>query len=171
MQNLDVISVNLWQILISLCNLLLIFLIFKKFLFIPVKKVVKARQDALDGQYAAAKEAQAKADQNREEWQKQLADAKGQAEEIVQKATRRADLRSEEIVSQARDKAEDIVGEARVQAEREYRKAQSKLKKEIVDVSAELAEKMIGREINPDDHRAMIDSVIAEIGEDNDGDS
>ena len=44
MQTLDVISVNLWQILISLINLFLLFLILKKFLFKPVKKVLDQRQ-------------------------------------------------------------------------------------------------------------------------------
>ena len=40
MQNLDVISINLWQVLISLCNLLLLFLILKKFLYQPVRKLL-----------------------------------------------------------------------------------------------------------------------------------
>ena len=37
MQNLDVISVNIWAIIASLCNLLILTLIVKKFLFKPVK--------------------------------------------------------------------------------------------------------------------------------------
>ena len=44
MQSLDIISVNLWQILISLANLLIIFTILKRFLFKPVQKVVADRQ-------------------------------------------------------------------------------------------------------------------------------
>ena len=32
-QSLDIISVNIWQILISLANLLIMFLILKRFLF------------------------------------------------------------------------------------------------------------------------------------------
>ena len=47
MQSLEVISLNIWQVLISLCNLLLIFLILKKFLFKPVKKVLKQFCEAL----------------------------------------------------------------------------------------------------------------------------
>ena len=43
-QTLDVISVNLWSILISLANLLIIFLILKKLLWKPVKKVMEQRQ-------------------------------------------------------------------------------------------------------------------------------
>ena len=35
-QSLDIISVNIWQILISLANLLIIYRILSKFLFKPV---------------------------------------------------------------------------------------------------------------------------------------
>ena len=41
MQSLEVISVNIWHILISLCNLLILFLIVKRFLFKPVKKALE----------------------------------------------------------------------------------------------------------------------------------
>ena len=50
----------------------------------------------------------------------------------------------------------------------ERRKAKEDIKKEIVEVSGVLAEKMLEREINKDDHRAIIDSVIEEIGEGDD---
>ena len=46
-QSLDIISVNLWQILISLANLLIIYLILKKVLFAkPCRSVMNARQQS-----------------------------------------------------------------------------------------------------------------------------
>ena len=51
MQTLEVISVNIWLILISLINLYLLFLILKIFLFKPVKKVLDSRQAELDAQF------------------------------------------------------------------------------------------------------------------------
>ena len=47
-QSLDVISVNFWQILISLANLTILFLILKKFLYKPVTKVLTDRQNAVE---------------------------------------------------------------------------------------------------------------------------
>ena len=61
MQNLDVISVNLWQLLVSLVNLVLLFLIVKKFLYKPVKNMLETRQSNIEGQYAAADEAKKQA--------------------------------------------------------------------------------------------------------------
>ena len=44
MNNLDVISLNIWQIIISLLNLVILFFLFRKFLFEPVKKVIAKPQ-------------------------------------------------------------------------------------------------------------------------------
>lgn len=43
------------------------------------------------------------------------------------------------------------------------------MKKEIADVSTLLSEKLLEREIKPDDHRKLIDSFINEIGDGDDG--
>ena len=57
MQSLEVISVNIWHILISLCNLLILFLIVKRFLFKPVKKALEKRDADIGERYSAANEA------------------------------------------------------------------------------------------------------------------
>ena len=58
---------------------------------------------------------------------------------------------------------------AETEAELEYKKAADKIKHEIVEVSGTLAEKMLGREIDANDHRALIDSFIEKIGDSDDG--
>ena len=170
MQPLDVISINLWQILISLCNLLLLFLIIKKFLYKPVKRILQERQSALEEQYASAEEAKKQAEESRVSWEEKLQGAQAEADTLLQKETERARRRSSQIVSEAREKADAIVREAETQAALEHKKVQADIKKEIVDVSALFAEKMLRREIQQEDHRDIIDSVISEIGEDNGGD-
>ena len=167
MQTLDVISVNLWQILISLINLIVLFLIVKKFLFKPVKKVLAERQAEIDGRYNSAAEAQSKADESRLTWENKLAGANAEADAIINKATEQAKFRSEAIVADAEAKADGIIRMAETEAELERRKAVDSIKREIVDVSGAIAEKMLEREINTDDHRALIDSFIENIGDGN----
>ena len=60
-QTLDVISVNLWQILISLANLVILYLLLKKFLFKPVHKFLAARKEEVENLYGEAEEAQEQA--------------------------------------------------------------------------------------------------------------
>lgn len=163
MQSLDVISFNVWQILISLCNLLIMFLILKKFLFKPVQKMLAERQAAIDEQYADAAEDKERAAADRAEWELKMTDAKLQAEDVVKTATAAAERRSDQIVAEAQEKADRIVRQAEAQAALERQKAQDAVKQEIVDVSALLAEKMLQREIKTADHRTLIDSFIEGI--------
>ena len=168
MQTLDVISVNIWQILISLLNLLLLFFIFKYFLFKPIRNVLKKRQDELDSQYQKAQEAQDIADENKSSWEKKLQTAEKEADTILENATEKAKYRGEKIIEEAKLEADSIIRVAKVEAELERRKAADDIKKEIVEVSGVLAEKMLGREINTEDHRDIINSLIEEIGESDD---
>ena len=167
MPTLDVISVNLWQILISLINLFLLFLIVKKFLFKPVKKVLDQRQKALDEQYAAAERAEIKANENRTAWEDKLSQADAQAEAILQDATSNAKYRGDKIVSEAKERADGIIRSAKIEADLERQKVTDEIKREIVEVSGVLTEKMLEREINVEDHRVLIDSFIEKIGENN----
>lgn len=168
MQSLDVISVNLWQILISLANLTLLFLIIKKFLFKPVHKMLAKRQADLDERYQAAEEAKANALRDKTYWDEKRQSANAEADAIMQSATEKAKLRSERMLEDAKDKADGIIRQANAEAELELKKAEESIKREIVDVSAALTEKLISREIKLEDHRSIIDSVIETIGDDND---
>ena len=167
MQSLDVISVNFWQILVSLANLVILFLIIKKFLFKPVKKVLAQRQETLDNQYLEAQQAVSEAEENKKTWENKIQSAQSEADAIITNASDDAKLRGERIVADARDKADGIVRQAQTEAELERRKAEEGIRREIVDVSAALTEKLLGREISVQDHRDMIDSFIEEIGEGN----
>ena len=168
MQTLDVISVNIWQILISLTNLFLLFIILKKFLFKPVKKVLVKRQSEIDEQYSAAAKTQAMADESKAHWESQLSTANAQANEIIKKAADTAKLREEKVLAEAKERADSIIRSAQSEADLELKKAADGIKREIVEVSGALTEKMLEREINTDDHRALIDSFIEEMGDGND---
>ena len=168
-QSLDVISVNLWSIVISLLNLLILFWLVKKFLFKPVKKVLEKRDSEIVAQYEKASEAEEKANQSKKEWEEALSGAKDTADSILTDATETAKKRSEKIVEEAEKKAASIMRQAETEAALSYKKAQGRIKEEIVSVSETLTEKMLGREINAQDHRDLIDSFIEEIGDGDDG--
>ena len=83
-------------------------------------------------------------------------------------ATDNARFREEKIIENARDEAQSIINQAKQEAILERKKATDGIKHEIVEVSGALTEKLLGREINTEDHRALINSFISEI--DNGGD-
>ena len=168
MQTLDIISVNVWQILISLVNLLLLFLIIKKFLFKPVMSVLEKRKQEIDGQYAEANAAIDEANLSKKQWEEKLAAAEDEAEAIIQTAAENAKYRGDKLIEDAQKRAESIIRVAESEAELERKKATDSMKQEIVEVSGALAEKLLERELNREDHKAIIESFIEEIGDGND---
>ena len=163
MQFLDVISVNIWAIIASLANLLLLTWIIKKFLFKPVKKMVDARRAAIDSDYAQAQTAREEAEETRRNYEEAMAAAKMTGDQIIADASRTAEFRSNEIIAEARERASEIRRQAETDAQLERRKAEDEMKHEIANVSAQLTGKLLQREINEEDHRNLIDSFLNDL--------
>lgn len=165
MQNLDVISINLWQMLISLCNLLILYLIMKKFLYAPVRRVISERESALERCRAQTEKAMELAEQDRLAWQEKMKSADEKGEEIIKHAEENAKIIGDELLGKAKENADNIVNTAKKEALKEKKKAQDEIKKEIADLSFLMAEKVLERQINSEDHRTIIESAIEKMGD------
>ena len=168
LESLPVISVNIWSIVVSLANLLILTWVIRKFLFKRVQKVLDDRRAAIDEDYARAKSAQEEAEENRRNYEAAMAAAAQTSDQIIAEATRAAERRSGEIVAEAREKATELRRQAEADAVLERKKAAEDMKREIAEVSTQLTGKLLQREINEEDHRSLIDSFLKEIGADDD---
>ena len=165
MQSLDIISINIWHIVIALCNLLILYLMLKKFLYKPVKKVLADRQAAIDSRYDEADKAKSEALQSKAEWEERMAAADEEAAGIISSAVESANRQSSAILGETKEKADRMISRARAEADAERRKAEDDIRDRIADVSAAIAGKLLEREISAADHSDLIDSFISEIGE------
>ena len=168
MQSLDVISINLWQMLVSLANLVILFLLVKKFLYKPVKKMLENRQNTIGGDYAKANDAKQKALEDKKAYEDKLSEAHTEADSVIQSAVSIARARENEILDEARQKADGIIRKAEEDAALELKKAEESIKQEIVGVGTLLAKKILEKEIDEESNKELVDSFIAGIGEDND---
>ena len=91
MQSLEVFSLNLWQMLISLCNLIILFLILKKFLYKPVRRALEERKQAVEGVYADAQKALDTANASKTEYERELAGIRERADSMLASATARCE--------------------------------------------------------------------------------
>ncbi len=160
---LELISLNVWHILATIANLLILTLIVKKFLFDRVKKVLAERQAQVDELYRVAEESKSEALRDKNEYRAKLEQANSEAESIIKKASARADRISDEIVENANKKAAEKLKKADADIAQEKKKAMNDLKNEISEISVQIAENIVKREINEDDHRELIDSFIEKL--------
>ena len=159
------IGVNFWTALFVLLNTLLIFFIAKKYLIVPVHKIITDRQKEIDDMYEDAGKAKADAQEMKAEYQLKLSQAQETGERLVKEAAVRGQNREEEIVRQANQEASQILAKAAADALLEKKKAVNDAKDEISEMAMAIAEKVIGRELNAADQSALVDHFIDELGD------
>ncbi len=164
-QSLDIISVNIWQILISLINLLIIFRILKRFLFAPVQKVMNERQAQVDRIYGDANQSRDQANQMKQEYEQKLASAREEADGLVKNAVQTAQKRSDQLLAEANAQASRARQKADEEIAQQKKKMLQDVRGEISDLAVDIASKVVEREINARDYDGFVDDFIRNVGE------
>ncbi len=159
------VTIDVWTMLFTWGNLLILFFLMKKFLFKPVNNILQKRQDEVDTMYSEASKNSEEAKKMREEYTKKLTDSKNEAEEIIKTATRKAVFKEEEIISAAHGEANKIVERAKAQIENEKQSAFAELRSNVSELSVMIASKVLEKDIKESDHKAIIDKLIEDMGE------
>ena len=159
------IGVNFWTALFALLNFLLILGVGTKFLWKPVLKMIKDRQQEIDALYTKAEDAKALAEQQQAEYAEKLENAYAAGEQIVKEAVARGQNREEEIIRQANREADAIRDKAAADIAQEKKKAINDAKDEISAMAMAIAGKVVGRELTAADQAKLVDHFIDELGE------
>ena len=165
MQTLDVISVNIWQIAISLVNLLIMFFILKKFLFKPVQEMLAKRQAQVDQIYAEAESCRTSADTMKQEYEARMAGARAEADTLVRSAVENATRKGDAIVGEANAQASHIRKRAEEEIAREKQQLLTDVKDEISELAVSIASKVVEREIDRKGYDAFVDDFIRNVGD------
>ncbi|MBQ7363325.1 MAG: F0F1 ATP synthase subunit B [Clostridia bacterium] len=159
------VGVNFWTMLFAWCNLLILYIFLKKFLFKPIKKMIDSRQAEIDGMYSDAEGKRAEADAMRAEYEARLSEAKEESEEILKSARRRAALKEEEILNDAKAEAARVLERADEEIELERKRILNEVKDEVSGLAVGIASAVIGRDVTEEEHHELIDTFIDEVGE------
>ena len=158
--------VNLdWTLIFQWGNLLILYLVIKKFLFGPIQKIIESRENEVQNLYDTAEQAKNDAAALKEEYSQHLANARDEANEILKNANKKATVRSEEIIRDAQEKAAAIIARADVQIEMERKHAFEEVKQDISDIALLAASKVVERELSAEEHERLIGEFIENVGE------
>lgn len=129
---------------ITIFNVLLVFVVFRLFAYKKILKIIHDRQAALDAELESAKksreEAQAIVDSSKET----IDEAKRKGSEILEEAKANADKQSKAVIDQANEEAQHIIERAEEDAARMKRNAFETMKDDIADLSVQIAGHIIG---------------------------
>ena len=159
------VGVNFWTALFTLLNFLLILAVGTKFLWKPVMKMIKDRQQEIDDLYADANTAKTSAKAMEVEYQQKLAAANETGERLVKEAVARGQAREEEILRKANADAAAIMDKASADIAMEKKKAINDAKDEISEMAMAIAGKVVGRQLTDADQSKLVDEFINGLGD------
>ena len=162
---LSFVTIDVWTMIMTWGNLLILFLLMKKFLFGPVKKIMDERQAEIEKNISDAEAAKANAEGLKAEYEEKLKSAKKEADTILTTASKNALLKEEEILKGASEKASALLEKAEEEIAMERRAALEGLKGEVSEIATSIAAKIIEKDIDEKDHEKLIEKFIDEIGD------
>ena len=134
-----------------------------KYAFPKINELLEQRGAAIQGQITEAEAARADAERLRRQYEEQLADSRGEASAIIEEARQQGERLRADIVSKAEQDASQIVARAREDVEAERGRMMADLRSQVAVLSVELAGKIVQKELDPAQHRALVDSYINEL--------
>lgn len=132
-----------WNILFTVINLLIFFLIIKFFLLKPIKKVMDEREQMIKDDFDSAHKTKKEAEELKAEYENDLKTAKDKASQITAEAKKTAELQKNKIIDNANKQAKQIVDKAQKDASLEYDRTMAVLESEIASLALVAAEKVV----------------------------
>ena len=160
----SLVAVNPVTLIAQICNLFIQLFLVKKFFLDKIKAVLDARREAADQEITDAQAAKAEAMEIKATYEKNMQEAKAQANEIMDRAQKTATARGEEIIRQASEEAAQLKQKAANEIAMEKKKALNDAKDEISGVAMAIAEKVVERQLDSSDHDKLINQFIEKLG-------
>lgn len=158
-------NISLTGMLWTVVNLLVLYVLLRKFLFQPVTALIEARQKEIADNMAAAEEERAQAERARAEYDEKLREAGREAETLVTQAKARGEREYQAILAAAQADAGKTAAQARAQMEADRAAMLSGARKELASLALLCAAKVVGREMDGEDEKALVDNFLTEAGE------
>ena len=140
----------------------IVFLIWK-FAMPALDRTLEARRSAVVSQLEEAEQAKEAAERLRQTRQRELDAASQEAERILDGARSDAENLRQEAVERAGAEAAQIAERARAEAEAERERVRADVEREITVLSLNIAEKVVGSQIDEAAHQMLVDAYIREL--------
>jgi F-type H+-transporting ATPase subunit b len=155
-------TVHPYWVVVSIIQFLLLFYLLRRFLWGPILKTLRDRAAKIREGLALAEQAKADREHLKAEIERLLADARREAQAIADRMTQAAEGAAADIRAQARAEADRIRERGREEAKQLHDQALAQLRSELAGMVVLAASRVLGREVDPDQHRALIERSLDE---------
>ena len=158
-------DLDLWTVLWTGINLVVLYLLMRHFLFQPVTNLMEQRTKAIEEGIAQAQEAKQAAQTLQEQSEAQLAQVRGQADQIVAQAKQQGQREYDQIIASAQADAQAIRADAQQQVEAERRQMLQDAQQQVAALALLAAAKVSGHAMDQAGDQELVEDFLLEAGD------
>jgi F-type H+-transporting ATPase subunit b len=153
------VGLMIWTLLVFGLSMYLL----SKLAFPRIAEALDRRQRAIEESIDTAEQIRKEADEILAEYRERLAEARGQADDIVSRARKTGEAAEGEILAAARSKREEMMEQTRRDIEAETRRAIQEIRAEVADLTVLATEKVTRKTLTDADHKRLVEEALAEL--------
>lgn len=153
--------------LVVLISFLILLLLLKKFAWKPVTEMMEKRSETIANDLDNAKNSKEEASRLATEQQNKLADMQKESAIIIQQAQTNAAKIEKDLIEETKISIAQMKKQAKMDIDFERESALNKAKNEVSLLSLQIAEKLIGKEIDNQTHAQLVDEFIERLADSN----
>jgi F-type H+-transporting ATPase subunit b len=134
-----------------------------KYVFPRITEALDKRQKAIEDSIDTAERTRTEADALLAEYRERLAEARGQADDIVARARKTGEAHENEVLAEAKAKREEMMEQTRRDIEAETRRAIQEIRKEVADLTVAATEKVTRKSLTDEDQKRLVEEALAEL--------
>jgi F-type H+-transporting ATPase subunit b len=157
------VSPNLGLMIWTLIAFIITLLLLRRLVFPRIAEQLEKRQRAIQESIDSAERTRQEADDLLDEYRGRLKEARVQAEDIVARARKAAEVAERDSVEKARVNREEILEQARKDAEASIQRAVGDLRKEMANLTVMATEKVTRKSLTDDDQRRLVEEALGEL--------
>ena len=147
----------------QILNFLVLWAILAKFAYKPLLKAMDDRRNRIINDLDSAEQTRLDAEALKEQYAEQLAGARQEATEIVNKANQIAQNLHDELVEQARVEQEALMANAKERIEQEKQQALLDIRAEVIKLSTLIAGKIVNQKLNSDKDQKLVADIADDV--------
>lgn len=158
----EMLGLDGWSILFYAINLIVLVGLLALILYKPVKKMLKAKRQALDDTFKENERLKEESDKLNAEYAKMVEDMKVESARVAAEVAKTANERADAIVAEAQEQAKAIVDAAKKDASGQKEQLKNEYRDSVNRLAVQIAQKLLEREISDADNSALIEQVLSD---------
>ena len=142
---------------------IIVLVLLKKFAWSGILKALKDREDFIERSLKSAEDAKAQMSELKADNEKLLAEARLEREQILKEAKEMKEKIMSDAKLTANEEGNRLISAARAEIDKEKLQALSDIKKQVGELSLEIAEKVVRKELSDKDaQQALVDTHLSQ---------